>query len=455
VQPTLLIVTNSSIPVSFNDGPLWAGRGVNVLVNAGAVVDYGRLRVTVAPYLAASQNLQFPLIGSTRPDRSRYSSPWHQGEVSADLPTRFGNRHYARIDPGESALELNLASTVIGLSTGSQWWGPGVRNAIVMSDNAAGIPRAFVRTGHPIRTRWFSWEAAYEFGTLEESPFFDRNDDDDLRSLSAAIVTLTPAIDSNLTIGIARAVFATDSGAFGISRHFPDVLLNWSRTPTSGPVTNHHDQITSLFARWTFPSAGIAVYGEWAKLRPPESTRELFVDPQRGQGFTIGSEWATRLDRSSVLHLTAEATNLEQTPVFPGAETLEFYASRSVAHGYTQQGQVVGAGIGPGASSQYLAADVLGRTKSYGLSLGRIRWEEDAYYRDPSPGRFAYKSHDVSLFAELRGSCELLGTRLEFSTTVTRRLNFMFQTANPFVFDDAFDVVNLTTSLRIIPGVIR
>ena len=459
VDPTLASVRNSRIPVSLNDGAMWAGRGLNVAASAGLQATIGRVRLVLAPNLTWSQNLAFPILPPPEDLRrlgptpasylSFFASPWHSGNVSADLPLRFGTQPYTRVDPGETSVELSAFGGRVGATTASQWWGPGIRNALVMSNNSAGIPQVYFRTSHPVRTRFGEVEGHVMLGGLTESPFFDGSPYNNLRSLSAAVFTLRLKADSGLTIGVERAVYAAVSGIVRVPEHFADILIDWHRPLPDGSASKRSDQITGVFARWVFPAAGFEAHAEWAKLQPPSSLRELLVDPQRGQGYTVGLDWARPLTSVTILRLQTEATMLEQTPPVQGQEVPEFYASHSVRHGYTQQGQVVGAAIGPGSSSQFVGANLLHRNWQVGGSLGRIRWEEDAYYRAASG--IVYRSHDVSLFSGMTGRYDSRHVQIEVGLTRTFRINYLFQSANPYLYGSAFDVRNTTLSLRLSP----
>jgi hypothetical protein len=337
----------------------------------------------------------------------------------------------------------------VGATSASEWWGPGIHNALVMSNNAAGIPQVYLRTSHPLRTRAGELEAHWLLGGLTESPFFDNEPRNDLRSLSAAVVTLRLAADTGLTIGAARAVYAATPRFGGLPGHLADVFLDWHRQGVTAPTQEHSDQITSLFARWVFPEAGFAAHVEWAKLRPPKSLRELLLDPQFGQGYTVGLEWANQLRPERLVRVQAEATMLEQTPEAVGQDISEFYVSHSVPQGYTQEGQVIGASIGPGSSAQYIDATLLNRNWQVGGRVGRIRWEEDAYFR--SPVGFSYKAHDISLFWGLNGRFDSRFVQGEVAIMRTQRLNYLFQTVNPYDFGNRFDVKNTTLSLKMTP----
>ena len=88
-----------------------------------------------------------PTIGGVR---HHFSSPWHYGQ-SMDLPWRHGDRSFGDVTWGQSSIAADIGPLSIGASTENEWWGPGVRNALILSNNAAGFPKIFLRTARPIR----------------------------------------------------------------------------------------------------------------------------------------------------------------------------------------------------------------------------------------------------------------------------------------------------------------
>jgi hypothetical protein len=438
-----------------NDGSLWAGRGLNASISGGVAGGYKRFRFMLAPRLNASQNEPFGILPSGRADRSGFASPWHSATQSADLPLRFGNASYTTVDAGETMLEGTVGGAAIGVSSTAEWWGPGIRNAIVLSNNAGGVPRLYVRTRNPIDTRLGQVEGVWMIGQLVESPFFDRSGANDSRSLSAAAITLRVAADTGLRVGVSRAVY--DVASFGeLASHAGDVFFRWDPRSAWDSTAGNGDQVTSLFARWLIPRAGFAAHAEWARITIPRSLRDLLVDPAEGQGYTLGLEWARALSALTTVRVQGEATSLEQQPLVANAELKGFYTSASVPQGYTMRGQSLGAAIGPGASSQFIGTTVFRGKYAVGVNFGRIRWEEDSYYRPPSQGGLlANKAHDVSEFAGLTAAADWRWGQVELEATKTRRMNFLFQTGQPFFFQGDFDVGNSTLVLRAAPHLSR
>lgn len=439
ILPQTSFIRNSAIPYSMNDGALWAGRGLSGTAMTGVRFRWWRLAATLAPEFSGTSNDLFNFRPATFAGRSAFSSWVNTNFPSIDQPTRFGYRSYLRISPGQSSAEIRARQFGVGVSTENMWWGPGLRTAIVMSNNAAGIPQAYVRSTSPVRTPIGSFEGRVLLGVLTESPYFDFEPRDDHRSFSGAVVTLTPAIDSNLTFGATRV-------SYGDLRHLTELPAHAADFLTTLPSGNR-DEMQSLFARWAFPASGFEVHGEWSRLRLP-SFRELLVSPEHTQGYAVGLQWSkpVRDDRLR-LRILGEATMLEQPRRPNNGRSLGYYTSNRVAQGYTQYGQVIGAATGPGSSSQWLASDLSARRWTAGFEVGRIRWDDDAYYAE-SPTGFLWLTHDVSLFEGISASRRFARMDIRASLLRADRMNYQYQSAKSgYYWSRAFDVTNYTVGV--------
>ena len=91
----------------------------------------------------------------------------------------------------------------------------------------------------------------------------------------------------------------------------------------------------------------------------PHSIRELLEVPQNTQAYTIGLQWVNPQPSGGQLRLQGELTYLEQTQFTANRPTQDYYTGQAATQGFTERGQVLGAAIGPGASSQFVGADWL------------------------------------------------------------------------------------------------
>ena len=457
--PTLRAEYNSELPTGGNDGALWAGRGLSTSISGGFSYQRhlgGRMLVLrLEPELTVSANRPFQVVPGREPGRSPFSSPFHLGDMSADLPLRFGDRSIRTVGLGHSSITYTTGRVAFGAASTNEWWGPALRNTLLLSNNAAGVPRLFARTPRPIATRYGNFEGRAFIGGLTESPYFDSESSNDVRSLSGLLVTYRPAIDTGLTIGLSRLVVAPVSSAPAVLPHLLDALVRFEAiggsndTTATGEIAQSTDQLFALFARWVFPESGFETWAEWSRMELPRSFRQYLEIPQHTQGYTLGLQWANTLANDRHFRLQTEVTYLEQTQVVADRPTRDYYTGRAAVQGFTQRGQILGAAIGPGSSSQYAGADWMARLWQAGVFAGRIRSENDAIYRE---GGARNTQHDVTVYAGVRAGARIPRADVSASLTRGRRLNYLHQSlyyiGSPVV---ASDFRNTTFTMAVAP----
>ena len=419
IAPELHVVDNSDLPFSQNDGALWAGRGLSFRLRGGLAGSMGKVRFVLLPEFATSTNRDFVAVDVVveqwnlppyDPNRlSRFASAWNQHPVSADVPVRFGTSPYDPIGLGQSSVWYDAGAVAAGLSTENLWWGPGIHDALIMTNNAAGVPHAFVRTARPLRTPIGDVEGRLIVGALTESEYLDFDPTNDSRSLSALVATLQPRGVSGLTVGIARAVYAPTANAGTAFGHVPDVFGTFdrpaSRPETDSAFTNGRDQLTSLFARWVFPTAGWEVYGEVGRAERPANLRDFLTDPGHTRAYVAGLQYARAVAGDAAVRVQVESAQMEQSTSYRYRPTASWYTSRASPQGYTHHGQVIGATIGPGSSHQWIAADWMAPSWSAGVFFGRWRFNTDAMYASTDfPLGTGWCEFDTTLYPGARGS---------------------------------------------------
>ena len=465
LSPEIQVVANSALPWSNNDGDLWAGRGTNTRFAAGFFARFWRVQLVVAPELTSMPNDSFelrkPIIErpTIPPDRSPFMLPWYAvGPYSVDMPTRFGNESLRRFSLGQSSVLVGLSKVQIGFGNENEWWGPGITNALVLSNNAPGFPHYFLRTARPLHTRLGELDVRWLVGGLTESEHFDTTASNNLRSLSAAALTLRLRRPAGLTVGAARSVWGTSTGWGEIPLRWFEVFHSTGR-PNNLPLSDSllypggRDQVYSLFARWVFPEAGLDVYTEWGRTEFPTSFRDLLIAPNHTQAYTIGFQWRRPgWTGDDFWRLHAENTTVEQSATFRDRPLGVWYTSRRVIQGYTNRGQPLGAAVGPGSSGQNLRVDYMRPSWSFGLEAGRIRYNEDVRSLSDIQSFKRWCTHDVYLYWGPRASW---WSRLGFAAadlTLGNRYNPWFQMQSGCPRGDAMvDIRNTTFRLTLSP----
>src|SRR5690606_3781073 len=200
--------------------------------------------------------------------------------------------------PGQSSIRLNFHPISVGLSTENLWWGPGMHNSLLMSNNAPGFLHATINTTRPITTPIGSFEGQLVGGKLEASGFtptplgnpaqYDnlyRPKPDDWRYFSGIVLSYQPKWIPGLSVGLIRAftVYRKDMG-----NSLGDYLPFFSSATKAGlqnpdeegeqQGATGQNQLASVFVRWAIPSAQFEIYGEYGRDDHPWNSRDLMVN---------------------------------------------------------------------------------------------------------------------------------------------------------------------------------
>ncbi|MDA1082513.1 MAG: hypothetical protein O2973_12755 [Gemmatimonadetes bacterium] len=430
-EPTLRLNYRGGVRDARYDGGASTGVGFNAFARAAFSFDRGIVHALFAPELSVSQNKRFNFFPAGDTSRSDFASSWYLATYSMDLPTRFGADAIKELTLGQSALWVNARRADVGVSASAQAWGPGLRGNLVLGPDAPGIPRLFVRSAAPIVTRAGAWSATAFIGTLTESPFFDHDRANDLRTLTAWTVNWSPDSSSGFSVGVAHAAMRVGS------------LLGGDRKAT-GPT----DRMNSVFGSFRAPGDGTRAWVEIARAGTLPSLRQFLTVPYQGLAYLVGVERAI-VKSSGTLLISAEAANLEQPTDIRGELPQDFYTSGAIPHGWTQRGRLLGYGAGPGGQSQWIAVDWITPTRSTGVFIERVRWNEDVFLRQFLP---YLNRHDVTLHAGVRGDTQWRGRSVRMQLSAGRRLNYLFQNGEFIAGYNTVDIGMTELSISISPA---
>ena len=170
VRPVRLdSVWNLRYPSAGNDGLLWAGRGFSTLASAGVYARLGVLSAALAPEVAWQQNAWFETVPTGSTGDLAFRNPWYGRDF--DVPQRFGAGPFTRVSPGQSFVRVDAFGAAIGVSTENRWLGPGLRNALVLTNAGPGVPHLFLGTSEPVSIGIGKLEALALWGRLDRSRY--------------------------------------------------------------------------------------------------------------------------------------------------------------------------------------------------------------------------------------------------------------------------------------------
>jgi hypothetical protein len=284
--------------------------------------------------------------------------------------TPFTQNSYKKFSLGQSAIRFHLGNMPIGVSLSNEniWWGPGIFNSLMMSNNAPGFEHFSIHSRRPIKT----WVGAFEFqvigGVLKSDPnlpmenfslnkydqvFGPMRPDND-RYFSGLNIAYQPSFIKGLTIGMNRMFqyYIDDKAAQeNFTQRFFPIFTNFFKNSAGGNAVEDardRDQLINLFGRFVFPNNALEVYGEYGWNDHKYNLRDLTLNPDGSAAYLVGLRKVIALEKQKHLTIEAELTQLEPTNSDIGRPSGNWYVHGIVHEGYTQQNQILGGGIGPG-----------------------------------------------------------------------------------------------------------
>ncbi|MGB4399124.1 MAG: capsule assembly Wzi family protein, partial [Daejeonella sp.] len=381
-----------------------------------------------------------------------------------DLPVRFGKDPRVRLYPGQSSVRYNVKKLSAGLSTENLWWGPGMRNSLLMSNTAPGFLHLTLNTREPLQTPIGSIEGQFIAGRLDGSratppdPQYMHQGTtlflpkpNDWRYMSGLVMTLQPKLLPGLFLGFSRTsqVYANDLNKIG---EFLPFFRTYSRNVVAERPSSP-DRYTSLFMRWLLTKSQAEIYFEYGHNDQLRTLTDFVKDPDLGRAYIFGMskffDLSSRPDEGILAKL--EFAQLSQTSLNSVRKAQSWYMDDYVVHGYTQLGEPLGAGAGPGAEVQTLDVNWIKGIKSLGIRLERYLHNQDFFYYAYEPSK-DFRRHWTDLSAEVNGRWDYKNFIFNGGLNFTRSLNYgwyMDPVETSQYYRNGVDVSNLRVNVGV------
>ncbi|WP_050983953.1 capsule assembly Wzi family protein, partial [Treponema sp. JC4] len=351
---------NTAVPYGQNDGALWQGKGYNTSLTGGARLEAFGFELTVKPIVCFSQNLDFAPLGNVY--GNNYGAFFGQ---NIDLVERYGNSAFWTFDWGDTEVRYSWRTFTVGFGTQSPWLGPAWLNPMLGSNNAASYPKVDIGLRRTkVYLPFCNWyigdiEGRIWTGMLKQSDYYNFTSDYNNRMVNAMSASYSPSFIPGFTIGLNR-IFMTKWKAENLK--YIARLFTTSRDNAINS-DNSEDQKFSIFADWQFPKVGFEVYGEFG--RDDFSSNED-TNPFHTAIYTIGAKQYIPIKLTKLFPKWKNAFNLDTEIIFEWNNFemsqdfqlqwiyLGYYAHSPITQGYTNKGQIIGAGSGAFGNSQFL-----------------------------------------------------------------------------------------------------
>jgi len=371
--PELFSSYNTAYPHGMNDGSLFQGVGLNASLSAGLRAEAYGLELTLKPTVSWEENLGYDILPGAY--SNKYSYFWACG---IDLPQRFGDTPNFIFDWGDSEIRYSLGPLTAGFGTQAVWLGPAQIDPIILSNNAAPFPKLDIGL-RKTRTPIGDIEFRSFWGYLHESDYFDDDASNNENMITGLTAAYSPSFLQGLTFGVNRTMLSKwDAKDWtGIT------VLLWPFMK-NGAGSDQRDQRASVTIDYKMPSVGFETYLEWGRNDFSPSLDYILRYPFHTQGYTVGARKAVSSSDGSLRgELLLEVTDLESSRDYNFLWPTTFYSHGIITQGYTNKGQILGAGIGTGGNSQYLGYTEYFPKGSVAAYIQRINRDLDyLYYYD-------------------------------------------------------------------------
>ena len=464
---------NSHHPYNRNNGTMIPNRGYQHIISPGIFIKTGPLTIQFKPEHHFSENKEFDGFWE-----GHYSAIWAKRYKlwnRIDMPERFGNFSHNKTTFGQSSIRLNWKSISLGISNENIWWGPSLRNSIMMSNHAEGFRHITFNTLKPIKTFIGNFEWQVITGRLESSGFTpprtdiehagtnlyipkinQRGETDDWRYIQGLIISYSPKWIDGLSFGLIRWVqmySALVEGRYpwleGNPTYFPAFQNIFRKNDKYENYEAQTDQAAGVFLKWVWKDSKAEIYAEFHHNDSKQNLRDLLLDADHSRAATIGLQKIFNINNDDFL-FNWEWTQMEQTGSRLIRNAGSWYEHGYVFDGYTNKGEVLGSSIGPGSNSHYFSLNRIKKRELIGIGLEIVDNDNDFYHEAFASAR-DYRRYwkDINLHLKYNKSFKYFN--LSSNLIYIRSLNYQWELddfATPY-YHPGRDVDNFHLSLKL------
>ena len=453
---------NSKAPYEWNLGSMLPAKGLQTMISAGVHASFGKhVEIQLAPEFvnAANKNFEgFPLQLNERAWADRYQF-WN----TSDIPGQLGEGAYTKLFAGQSYIRYNTRSVSYGISTENMWWGPGSRNALIMSTNAPGFLHASIKTLRPIQTGIGRFEGEIIGGFLQSSgilpprinsvyngSFVYVPKEEKSRYMSGMVLTWQPKWTKGLFLGIAKASYLYASE---ISNPLDVLPLQgfFGRAITRTEKTGRKASMGSLFARYVMPAEQAELYMEFGRKDLSLMPWNILQTESYRRAYVVGFRKLFSTSHGAHIQFMGELTQMQAPTAELIATPDSWYTHKNVRQGYTHLGRPIGAGIGPGSNSQTVEIAWVKGLKKLGIQFERVRYNSDYYYY-----AFAYitdfRRHWIDLSTTFKADWQFKNLLVSAQLGIIRSYNYQWlviQTDPTDFFQPGNEVLNFAPRVSV------
>ena len=382
---------NSLLPISFNDGNIYPARGWQERYSIGLNLKLLIFDLNYQPEKITVQNLTQEYYAGNTGDGNFMFKYFGMVANNIDNFRQFGFNRIEETTLGQSRVGIKFKYIASGISNENIWWGPGKRNSLVFTNNAAGFKHYYLKTVEPIKSYIGSFEFSGVVGRLDTTRYTEIDQELlnacrpckvfknlDEREIDGITINYQPKWVPNFYIGYAysRQFYRNAKDEIGETVNFFSKNLP-------------KQEIGSIFFRFALPEDHAEFYGEMGLPNEAPWPWKFFKERMR-PAFVFGATKLVPLKLfDSYLSLNVEFTQLQlmnpkdilyEGYPYAGGKPNSWYLSTIVKQGYSNNGQLMGSSIGPGSNNQSISLSWNKGYNKIGLFVERTVFNNDFYY---------------------------------------------------------------------------
>lgn len=269
---------SSTYPNWENNSNIWVGRGITLFNSLNLSYNTKYLFVQIEPFIYYSQNFSY-----REPERAPKFNVLNDNRI-------YSNKNFYRFGLRETQIYLKYNDFGIGFSNANNWWGNGIHNSLMLSNNTTGFVHLSVGTLQEKRIRNFGINFRYLFSKLEKysihNPYYN-----------SFALFLSHYSKNILSIGLSKAVIlggdhssAEDVGfgeaLFSVFSDF-GVRIGENRDKVVNRWTND-DNLMVGYISYFLKKEKIKFYLEFGKNDWIWDFRQFFVFPENSIAYIVG-----------------------------------------------------------------------------------------------------------------------------------------------------------------------
>lgn len=446
----LLTTYNSSIPNGWENSELLSNVGLQIMVSPGFHFNFGKLSFQFNPNFHFAQNKRFEEYPTEAPNE--YFGLLRRSVFGIEKPVRYGTGSISSFNLGNSHIGAYLGGIFLGVSSENIWAGPGQFTSLVISDNAPGFYHFRLQSTRPLKTFLGNFEGIYWAGQLNSSnkthfsdgnyqTIFGEKEESSWRYFTGLTISYSPKWIPGFSLGGTRGfqVYREDMEN-NFKAFFP--LFAPFQKEEEGLIESRdlrQDQNVSIFSRYLIPSAKAEIYFEFSRNDHPLNWRDLLLNPEHSRAFQLGFSKYFKLPSRYSLGFQGEITqsefsinNIVRWPNVLGISNsgLGSFDNFQVKHGWTNEGQLLGANTGISGNSYLIKVGIYDGFEEISFKIERFQNQPNFYEFANTAGMDVDPWVDNSFFVNYSNAFERFLFKSSIGITSSYNYNFLKENQN-------------------------